>query len=237
MKISIITVCFNSEKTIEDTIKSVCCQTYKNIEYIIIDGGSTDRTCDIINSYISQISIFVSEPDNGIYDAMNKGLDMATGDYLLFLGSDDHLMSSNIIERVMARINNTTDIFYGDVLRPIRNDLYCGRYNRFKLAVKNISHQAIFYPRSIYSQYQYDQTYKVFADYYLNIKLFPKYKFTYLNMCISYFNDDNNSTSGNIVDINFERIRRKHILSHLGLLPLIYSEVYHFLRNLIKSNK
>lgn len=118
MEISIITVCFNSEKTIEDTIKSVCCQTYKNIEYIIIDGGSTDRTCDIINSYISQISIFVSEPDNGIYDAMNKGLDMATGDYLLFLGSDDHLMSSNIIERVMARINNTTDIFLWRCIAP-----------------------------------------------------------------------------------------------------------------------
>lgn len=238
MRISIITVCFGAQDTIEETLRSIAFQTYRDIQYIVIDGGSKDDTCNIIGRYKDCIDYFVSESDKGIYDAMNKGLVKADGDYLLFLGADDHLVSSDTIERVVARINNARgDVFYGDVLRPVRNDLYCGKYNKYKLAVKNISHQALFYPRCIYSQYKYDQTYKVFADYYLNIMLFTKYKFIYLNMCVSYFNDDNNSTSGNIVDVNFERIRRKHILSHLGLLPLIYSEVYHFFRNLIKSNK
>ena len=84
MKISIITVCFNSEATIENTLKSVGEQTYKDIEYIIIDGGSTDGTCGIIERYLPYITTFVSEPDNGIYDAMNKGYEMSSGDIIAF---------------------------------------------------------------------------------------------------------------------------------------------------------
>ena len=172
MKISIITVCFNSEATIENTLKSVGEQTYKDIEYIIIDGGSTDGTCGIIERYLPYITTFVSEPDNGIYDAMNKGLDRATGDYVLFLGSDDRLMDKDVIKNVVNKIStNKGDVFYGDVYREVRKDYYCGKFNRYKLAVKNISHQAIFYPIFIYKKNRYNTDYSVFADYYYNIHL------------------------------------------------------------------
>jgi len=89
MKVSVITVCYNAVDCIENAIKSVLSQTYKNIEYIIIDGMSTDGTFDIINNYRDKISTFISEKDNGIYDAMNKGIGIAAGDVIYFLNSDD----------------------------------------------------------------------------------------------------------------------------------------------------
>ena len=236
MKISIITVCFNSEKTIEKTIKSVCNQTYKNIEYIIIDGGSTDRTCEIIKKYLSHVSTFVSEPDKGIYDAMNKGLDKAIGDYVLFLGSDDQLMDKDVVSKVVTKINTENgDIFYGDVYRIVRKDYYCGKFNRYKLAVKNISHQAIFYPRFIYKKNRYNTDYRVFADYYYNIHLYCRFKYTYIGICVSVFND--NSTSNVAVDPAFEDIRRIHIVNNLGFAPLVYSDIYHFFRNMIRKTR
>ncbi|MEL7633367.1 glycosyltransferase family 2 protein [Sporomusa sphaeroides] len=94
-KVSVITVCYNSAKTLEDAIGSVVNQTYPNLEYIIIDGGSTDGTVDIIKKYKEKISYWISEPDEGIYDAMNKGLKRATGEWVYFLGSDDYLVSDH----------------------------------------------------------------------------------------------------------------------------------------------
>ena len=99
-KISIVTVSFNAVKTIEQTILSVINQTYENIEYIIIDGGSTDGTIDIIKKYEDQISYWVSEKDKGIYDAMNKGIDIATGDYVYFIQSAD-VLNKNILNETL----------------------------------------------------------------------------------------------------------------------------------------
>jgi len=89
MKVSIITVCFNSEKTIEDTIQSVQSQSYSEIEYIVVDGCSTDRTNEIVRQYSELVDVHVSEPDKGLYDAMNKGIKLATGDVIGILNSDD----------------------------------------------------------------------------------------------------------------------------------------------------
>ena len=93
-KISIVTVCLNSEKTIERTIQSVLSQSYNNIEYIIIDGGSTYGTLDIVNKYKDKVSYVISEKDNGVYDAFNKGLKVFTGELIGFVNSDDYLMPS-----------------------------------------------------------------------------------------------------------------------------------------------
>ena len=103
-KISIITVSYNSEKTIRDTIDSVLLQSYDNIEYIIIDGASTDKTNEIIGSYGKEISHYVSEQDNGIYDAMNKGIQISTGKYIGIINSDDFYPDSNIIQKVVNKI-------------------------------------------------------------------------------------------------------------------------------------
>ena len=100
MKISIITVCYNASKTIEDTIFSVLNQDYEKVEYIIIDGASNDGTQDIISKFKDQISIFVSEQDNGIYDGMNKGIALATGDVIGILNADDVYSSSNVLSNI-----------------------------------------------------------------------------------------------------------------------------------------
>lgn len=231
-KMSVITVSYNAASTIEETILSVVNQRYDNTEYIIIDGKSTDGTCDIVNKYKDKIACFVSEPDKGIYDAMNKGLSKATGDFVIFLGADDHLMSYDVLSTVASEIKDDNSVYYGNVLRNHRNDLYCDKYYRYKIAVKNLCHQAVFYPRSVYTQYAYELQYKIFADYAYNLKLYDKVAFRYIPITISYFNDS--GCSSQVVDSKFEADRRNIIVSHIGFLPYIYSNVYHYLRNLIK---
>lgn len=114
MKVSIITVCFNSEKTIKDTIESVKKQTYTDIEYIVIDGCSKDNTLDILNAYLDSIDILISEKDQGLYDAMNKGLSLATGDLIGIINSDDVLANSCTIERIVQAAQDVDGV-YGDV--------------------------------------------------------------------------------------------------------------------------
>ena len=121
MKISIITVCKNSEAHIEKAITSVISQTYKDIEYIIIDGNSQDRTKEIIQQYSNHITYFISEPDEGIYEAMNKGIEIATGSFVQFLNSDDYLYDNKVIEDLADFIQAHPDcqIIYGDShIRP-----------------------------------------------------------------------------------------------------------------------
>ena len=116
MKVSVITVCKNSEKTIERAIQSLVAQTYPNVEYIVIDGDSTDETKSIISRYGDRITHFISEPDNGIYSAMNKGIQIATGDLLYFLNSDDYLFDANVIQDVIHFLADHPeyDFIYGD---------------------------------------------------------------------------------------------------------------------------
>lgn len=118
IKITIITVCKNSERFVAETIESVINQTYKNIEYIIIDGKSTDHTIDIIKRYSFHISSWISEKDNGMYDAINKGLRISSGDYILILNSDDVLAGNDTIRQVVEQINiEKLDYYYGNMIR------------------------------------------------------------------------------------------------------------------------
>ena len=124
MKVSIITVVYNNNKTISDAIESVINQSYKNIEYIVIDGGSTDGTVDVVKDYGSRIDKFISEPDNGIYDAMNKGVRLATGDVIGFINSDDLLNSEDCIECIVKRfVESDADIVYGDNVYVASNNI------------------------------------------------------------------------------------------------------------------
>ena len=115
MKVSVITISFNAKSTIEKTLQSVANQSYKSIEHIIIDGGSKDNTLEICNSF-SHISKIISEPDNGVYDAFNKGLELATGDVVGFLNADDVFFNENSVQEIVnAFSNNDTDIVYGNL--------------------------------------------------------------------------------------------------------------------------
>ncbi|NJR40923.1 MAG: glycosyltransferase [Leptolyngbyaceae cyanobacterium CSU_1_4] len=116
MKVSVITVCKNSEKTLERSIQSLMAQTYPDIEYIVIDGDSTDGTKEIIEQYGDRVTHFISEPDNGIYSAMNKGIKMVSGSLLYFLNSDDYLFDAKVIQDVVHFVVNhpAYDFIYGD---------------------------------------------------------------------------------------------------------------------------
>lgn len=111
--ISIISCVFNSERFIEKTIKSIINQTYENIEYIIIDGYSIDKTIDIIKKYEDKVAFWQSEPDSGLYDAMNKGIELSSGDYLLFINAGDEIHDNNTIQNTFQKTNNA-DIYYGE---------------------------------------------------------------------------------------------------------------------------
>ncbi len=124
LKFSIITVVYNGEQFIEETINSVLSQSYQNIEYIIIDGASTDKSVEIIEKYRDKLYYYISERDSGMYDAINKGIAKATGDYILILNSDDYLNGSQIIEQINNKIAKAKyDFFYCNILRK-KEDVY-----------------------------------------------------------------------------------------------------------------
>lgn len=210
MKFSVVTVTFNAVKTVEETIKSVSSQNNVDIEYIIIDGNSTDGTVEIIKSHSSEISYWISEPDKGIYDAMNKALNVATGDYLIFMGADDVFYETNTLEKVKSQIDDETCIYYGRVVEKNSGNLSRGPVkNALDLCRVNISHQSIFYPRFIYKAQKYQLKYRIYADYVYNLELYAKYQknFRYIDQIITVFNE--NGASGQRNDIAFEKDRCK----------------------------
>jgi len=212
--ITVVTVVLNAEKHLENAIKSVINQTYDNIEYIIIDGKSTDGTVEIIKKYENQVDYWVSEKDSGIYDAMNKSVTLATGDWVLFLGADDILIDS--IYLFVQKMRHKTTVYYGNVLLTTSWRIYCGYMNKYKLMQKNICHQAIFYPRTVFENKKYNCKYKTHADHYMNIELMGNgIKFKYLNELICIFNDTGLSGTG-LIDKAFEVDKLKIIRQYFG---------------------
>ncbi len=188
VKISVVTVCFNSEKTLEQTIQSVINQSYKNVEYIIIDGGSTDGTLDIIKKYEHYISYWVSEPDKGTYDAMNKGIRQASGDLVAFLNSDDWY-SMDALQRVAMKYKRTNaDILYGD-LSVVGDDgtqkiLYSRANVDFNAIFYStvVDHPCAFVKTSILKQRPFNTKYIIAADYDMfNEFHLRNYKFEYVD--------------------------------------------------------
>jgi len=184
MKVSIITVCYNSQATIEKTIQSVISQTYKDIEYIIVDGNSADNTKDIINRYSGKISIFISEPDEGLYYAMNKGINLATGDVVGILNSDDFYVDESVIEKVVNCFTPATDAVYGDIMYVDRSNVSeVKRYWRsgsFSLQKMKFGwmppHPGFFVRRSAYKQHGvFNTSFVASADYELMFRLIYKH--------------------------------------------------------------
>jgi len=166
MKISIITVCFNVVETIEETIKSVISQSYRNIEYIIIDGGSTDGTLEIIDRYKEKISYFVSEPDYGLYHAMDKGIEKATGDIIGIINADDWYYEGAFQKVIESYKNRALEdsIFFGDMMHG--ETLVRGwRPEAIKMSAFG-AHPSMFVPKKVYEKIGvYKLQYKILADY------------------------------------------------------------------------
>jgi glycosyltransferase involved in cell wall biosynthesis len=189
MKISIITVSYNSGKTIRDTIESILSQDYPNIEHIIVDGASTDRTIDIVESYGNQIAKFISEPDLGIYDAMNKGIRLATGDIIGILNSDDFYEDQTIISNVIDTFIETgSDSIFGDLVFVKPSNLtkitryYASSNFHPKLFAYGCmpAHPTFFVKRWAYEKYGVFRThYKLAADYELLTRFLGIHKLSY----------------------------------------------------------
>lgn len=189
--ISIVTVVFNGEKHLEQTIESVINQTYDNVEYIIIDGGSCDDTLDIIKKHEDQIDYWVSEKDNGIYDAMNKGIKVAMGEFIAFINADDWY-EKNAIEYVIKIYNQkkNIDFFYGNLNFIKENGevvLWQGNRGEAGLA---IPHPTCFVRSSILKQGLFNTDFKIAADTELTLRLFnSNIESLYINKVIANFRD------------------------------------------------
>lgn len=169
-KISVVTVCYNAEESIEETMKSVFSQTYSDIEYIVIDGASTDNTLGVINRFSDYSFLkIVSEPDSGLYNAMNKAIRMAQGDYIIFLNSGDVFCDKGVLLDIAPYLS--TDIVYGNVRRKKYNgdviEKYPGKRRVLWLLLqgKMVSHQVIFTRTEIMRKYGFDESYTITADF------------------------------------------------------------------------
>jgi len=189
MKISIITVCYNSAKTLENTIQSVLAQTHPAFEYIIVDGNSTDGTLDIIKKYSHSKNLkWISEPDQGLYDAMNKGIKLCSGEYIGILNSDDLFYSDNTLQEVNSFLEQhpQQDAITGNIVQH-RDGKIIREYSSKKWTPEKLKigfmppHPSIFIKKSIFEKYGlYTLGYKIAADYEMIIRFFLKNKISFL---------------------------------------------------------
>lgn len=187
--VSIITVVWNNKDTIKDAIDSVLNQTYKDIEYIIVDGASTDGTVEVVQSYGDKIAKFVSEPDKGLYDAMNKGIALATGDVIGILNSDDFYIDQYVIENIVKLFEEKEiDSLFADLIyvRPENLDKTVRYYDSSQFKPEKFAygwmpaHPTFFVKKSAYDKYGLFKTdYKIAADYELLVRFLYKYKLPY----------------------------------------------------------
>lgn len=215
-KITVGTVCYNAEGVIENLIKSVLSQTYGNIEFVIVDGASKDGTIDVINRYKDKIDTIVSEPDKGIYDAMNKLLTYATGDYLIFMGADDVFYNNDVIANMASKMTDKDSVYYGSVIFKGIGTKHWGKFNKVKWATTNVCHQAIFYPHRVYSTHAYDVRYKIYADYAYNLQLLKEnVKFEYVDIITVLYNMSGASATNK--DFEFESQYKSLVSDSVGL--------------------
>lgn len=239
MKVSIITTTYNSGLTLRDTIRSVLSQSYPDIEYIIIDGGSKDNTLEIINKYKDKIAKVISEPDKGIYDAMNKGIRMATGDIVGILNSDDFFTSTNVIENIVKAFeSNDIDAVFGDIhfvkpdnlnksVRYYSSSIFRPSLFRFGFMP---AHPSFYVKRICYEKYGlYDLNYKIASDYDLLIRFLYINKITYKYLNIDFVTmrmggaSTENMKSRVVLNKEIVRACRKYgIYTNLFMLSLKY---------------
>jgi glycosyltransferase involved in cell wall biosynthesis len=197
-KISIITVVYNAINSIEITIKSILHNSYDNIEYIIIDGGSVDGTLEIIEKYESKVHKLITESDNGIYDAMNKGISHASGDWIYILNAGDELLD-NVFSSINFNLYNNVDIIYGDTRTSyFNNDL---NIKAKPLSIINYKipfcHQSCLVRKPLLNKHKFDLRYKISADYEFFLWAFKNnYVFSYLNIDFCFY-DLNGYSSNN----------------------------------------
>ena len=224
MKLSIITINYNNASGLSKTIESVVLQNSVNFEYIVIDGGSTDGSVGIIKQYAEKITYWVSEPDNGIYHAMNKGIRIAKGEYCQFLNSGDWLADSQVVEN-MLKANSDSDILIGNIISTNLNGKV--RYHRsnpdisfFTFYRSTIFHTSAYIRRSLFDKFGlYDETLKIVSDWkwYLIVAGLHKADINFVNINVCYFDTTGISSSSKKLDI----AERRRVLEELIPSPIL----------------
>lgn len=237
--VSVITVSFNAEKLIERTIQSVIAQDYKDIEYIVVDGNSTDGTKQIVEKYLSNISKFISEPDSGIYDAMNKGLRLATGDIIYFLNADDYFFDNSIIQKVVEQFLDYPNIavLHGMTIAinppyPVKPKTPFLR-NVISVMTVGIHQQAIFSKKSVFDAVgNFDTSYQIAGDLDWFLRVYKGgLKIKPVEMVFAYYDYWGKSTR---LEATRKKERERAVLSHVnGIERLMYRVVR--MRNKIRN--
>lgn len=183
--VSIVTVVYNGFETIEETILSVINQSYRNIEYIIIDGGSNDGTLELIKNYENKIDLWISEPDKGIFDAMNKGLTKINGEWVIFMNAGDMFYDDNVITNTFIENVSDIDMLYGDVSLYDENDTYFFKSttNKIKINLNAVCHQSVFLRAKLHPPFLLD--FKLSADHEIIYNFVKKGNVKYLDFCVS----------------------------------------------------
>ena len=238
MKFSIITVCWNSEKVLPKAMASLAEQSFKDYEWVVIDGGSSDETLKIVNTFHAAPVNLLSEPDKGIYDAMNKGANLAQGEFLFFLNSDDALHDANVLEDVSHWIekNPDTDLIFGDVIYLKSDGRWLRDYDHVSkrnILEHGICHQGIFSRRQLFSSVgKFNLHFKLNADYDWIIRVFrASWRCVYMKRRLAFFADGGASS----IDKEYLAIERKAVrLQYVGkyelairiFLARIYNRLY-----------
>jgi len=243
-KFSIITVTYNAEKVLEDTIQSVISQTYHCVEYIIVDGASKDGTLSIIDKYRSQIHTVISEPDKGLYDAMNKGISFATGDYLCFLNAGDCFHKDDILQQIVHTINGNElpDILYGEtaIVNTERHFVHMRRlstperlnWKSFKQGML-VCHQAFFAKRTLVGPY--DPKFRYSADFDWCIRAMKKaHSLHNTHLTIINYLEEGLTTKNHKASLK-ERFRI--MTKHYGLFSTVIYHAWFVIRMIIHRNK
>jgi glycosyltransferase involved in cell wall biosynthesis len=230
--ITVVTVVRNGEKTLEETILSVINQTYINIEYIIIDGASIDNTLDIIKKYENRIDYWISESDNGIYYAMNKGIDLAMGEWINFMNSGDKFFNEDTITDIIKIFDNH-DIIYGDFIKL--NGIRCRSPKKlnmlFFLLERMVCHQALFERRKLLIKYHFDIKYKIVADRKHLIKCYIDHSnIKYIPYIICVYDINGFSSNKN----NFETESSNLLYEYYGLPGILFLIIKRFFRKILK---
>jgi glycosyltransferase involved in cell wall biosynthesis len=188
-RVSVITVLYNSASTIERTVKSVLEQSYSNIEFIVIDGKSNDGSVEILNRYRDHFDVLISEPDKGIYDAMNKGINLATGDWICFMNSNDYFFDRKVVEEIIGRCSGSAGIVYGycidpdtgKEIKPLSLDDFWRRIP--------LNHQSAFVKSMYYREHPYDLRYRISSVYDFFYYWYCKgVKFEYIDIPVAVYN-------------------------------------------------
>ena len=227
MKFSIVTISYNAQSTIRATIESVLSQKYDDVEYIIVDGNSYDKTVDIINEYIDHVSKFVSEPDKGIYDAMNKGIGLASGDFLLFMNAGDTFSDESVLEDVAKLVDVDSDVVYGDNWLVYDNNVLYHKAGFFSSRDINMpfNHQSAFVKVKLAKENPFVLKYKIAGDYAFFYNLFKLgKKFQHISIPIANYAMDGMSqqhvikTFNEVCDIQGRKRNATYWLDYLKLI-------------------